>query len=128
MSAVHFDRDGRARCGRPNVTLSADREQVTCATCRNIIDGTHGIGNRKSEALHGTLAAARRHYRRGERNLRYRCPSCWQAEQRASEDKWQDDDWREAYNARRREQYAAALAAGASPREAQRRKDQRRAA
>jgi hypothetical protein len=59
---------------------------------------------------HGTLAAARRHYRDGEKP----CRACKQAEQR---------DWAErgeTYNARARERYAQARAAGMSAREARR--------
>jgi hypothetical protein len=68
MSAVHFDRDGRARCGTPwQVGLTADREAVTCGMCLNLLTGTHGIGNRRADLKPcGTIAAYRRHHRRGE--------------------------------------------------------------
>jgi hypothetical protein len=128
MSAVHFDRGGRARCGnRAARQFTADRGQVTCRYCANLLDGTHHVGVYHWDVEPcGTAAAYRRHLRR--EGTPVRCEPCLAAERRESEDKRQDDDRREAYNERRREQYAAALAAGMSPREAQRRKDQRRAA
>lgn len=81
---VHLDRDGRARCGnRAASQFTADREQVTCGTCLNIIDGTHGIGNRQPDEPCGTAAAYRRHRRRGERA----CPWCLAAERRRNADR-----------------------------------------
>jgi hypothetical protein len=128
MSAVHFDRDGRARCGnRAARQFTDDREQVTCRYCANLLDGTHHVGVHHWDVEPcGTTAAYRRHLRR--EGAPVRCEPCLAAERRDSADNWQDDDWREAYNARRREQYAAARAAGMTAEQATRRKDQRRAA
>jgi hypothetical protein len=124
---VHLDRDGRTRCGQPSTLLAADGDEVTCKTCLNLLAGTHHVGVYDWEPKPcGTAAAYRRHLRR--EGAPVTCEPCLAAERREGEDKRADDDWREAYNERRREQYAAARAAGMIPREAERRKDQRRAA
>jgi hypothetical protein len=59
---------------------------------------------------HGTPAAYRRHYRRGEKP----CEACRQAESR----RHADNPQRAAYEAVRNERYRAAREAGLSPREA----------
>lgn len=127
MSAVHFDRDGRARCGQRNALLTAELDEVTCRACLNLLNGTHHVEVHWADPKPcGTEAAYRRHLRR--EGAPVRCEPCLQAERRRNEDNWQDDDWREAYNARRREQYAAARAAGMTAAQATRAKDQRRTA
>jgi hypothetical protein len=118
---VHLDRDGRARCGRrPGVQVTADQADVTCGFCLNLVNGTHAIGNRQPDEPCGTASAYRRHYRNGEKP----CRPCKQAESRRG----QDSPAKKAYNARRRERYSAARAAGLTAREANRRKSLRRAA
>jgi len=86
VSKVHFDYGGRARCGnRAARQFTADREQVTCRYCANLLDGTHHVGVYHCDVEpHGTPAAARRHYRNGDRNLRFTCPPCWHAEHHKS--------------------------------------------
>jgi hypothetical protein len=88
MSAVHFVRedagDLAARCGIRNWSaLTYMTENVTCLMCRNLIAGTHGLGNRRTDVKPcGTTAAYRRHVRHGEAP----CESCLQAERRKYED------------------------------------------
>jgi hypothetical protein len=102
---VHYDRDGRARCGRRNPVLTRTKRKVTCRTCRNILAGTHGIGNRQPDNdWCGTTARYRWHLRHEGKPVR--CESCLQAERRQT----QDNPAREAYNARRRQRRAAARA------------------
>ena len=80
---VHLDRDGRARCGRnAGIPVTVDETAVTCQFCLNIINGTHGTGNRQPDEPCGTPAAYRRHHRHGEKP----CRSCRQAEARRRED------------------------------------------
>jgi hypothetical protein len=119
MTAVHFDRDGRARCGtRGWLQLTTAEDDVECRTCLNLIAGVHGVGNRKADPEPcGTPAAYRRHLRNEGKPVR--CLSCLQAEARRN---------RDDINERRRGQYAAARAAGLSAREANLRRDLRRAA
>jgi len=64
MSAVHFDREGRARCGaRPrSLTLATGESGATCLTCLNILAGT---GNRWDVKACPSPAAYRRELRRG---------------------------------------------------------------
>jgi hypothetical protein len=79
VSAVHLDRDGRARCGSHGARqLTADETQVTCTRCLAIMNGTYGVGNRQPDQPCGTLAAYRRHYRNGSKP----CRSCLQARAR----------------------------------------------
>lgn len=87
---VHYDRGGRPRCGRAGqVALTGDPAAATCGRCRGMLDGTFGTGRRRPGVRpHGTLAAVRRHYRHGERNLRDACPPCWQAQSRANADNY----------------------------------------
>ena len=123
---AHLAQDGQSRCGNGTL-LAIDEADVTCTRCLKLADGTYAVGREWLDHKPcGTPAAYRRHLRR--EGAPVRCEPCLQAERRASEDKWQDDDWREAYCSRRREQYAAALAAGMDFRQATRAKDQRRAA
>jgi hypothetical protein len=118
---VHYDRDGRARCGRPHgVRLTPDETAVTCDFCLNLLAGVHAIGNRQPDSEHGTRARYRWHLR--HEGPPVRCESCLQAERRRS-DRARDRD-----NARRRERYAEARAAGLTSRQASQRKDLRRAA
>ena len=66
--AVHFNRDGRPRCGaRPRVPLLADGESgVTCGHCTAHLNGTYGIGNRWIDIQPcGTPAAYYRELRSG---------------------------------------------------------------
>lgn len=68
--AVHFNRDGRPRCGmRPASPLLADDESgVTCGHCTAFLNGTYGVGNRWYDPKPcGTTAACRRHQRHGEK-------------------------------------------------------------
>ena len=117
---VHLERNGRARCGQGS-WLSADVEAVTCATCRNITSGTHGHGNRQPDNdWCGTAARYRWHLRHEGKPVR--CQPCLQAE------RIRDDRARDAYNARRRQRYAEARAAGMTSRQANARKNLRRAA
>jgi len=83
-SAVHLDAGGRARCGQPRpFRLAASQEQVTCARCLAGLAPVSGTRWQWPDVKPcGTLAACRRHYRRGEKP----CESCRQAEQR----RWQD--------------------------------------
>jgi len=66
-SRVHFDRDGRPRCGTPwQVTLTADGGQVTCGACLSLLAGTHGAGIRWSDVRPcPSPAAYRRELRAG---------------------------------------------------------------
>jgi hypothetical protein len=115
---AHFDRDDRARCGTPGARLAAPGEDVTCLTCLNLMAGVHGTGNRKADPKGcGTPAAYRRHLRHNGKPVR--CERCLKAESTRG---------RDTLNERRRERYAVARAAGLSAREADRRKDLRRAA
>lgn len=124
---VHLERDGRARCGKQNVLLTAGQGEATCKACLNLLAGTHHVEVHWADPKPcGTEAAYRRHLRR--EGAPVRCEPCLKALRRKNDDQWSDDDWREAYNARRREQYAAARAAGMTVEQATRAKDQRRAA
>lgn len=116
---VHLDcDDGRARCGRPNPVLGTD---VTCRTCLNIAAGVHGHGNRQPDNdWCGTPARYRWHLRHEGKPVR--CQPCLRAE------RIRDDRARDEYNARRRERYAEARAAGMTARQANARKNLRRAA
>jgi hypothetical protein len=92
---VHSDRDGQPRCGQPRAReVTADRQQVTCATCVNLLNGTHGTQvNRPSSNQWsdldlkpcGTTAAYRRHLRRQGKPVR--CESCLQGERRRVADR-----------------------------------------
>ena len=106
VKATHYDTGGTPRCG--NLTpfsLSTDQEAVTCGLCIALLTGTRGGWRWADVAPHGTLTAARRHYRHGEKP----CDSCKQAMARRDRDR---------YNSARREAYAAARAAGLSARDA----------
>jgi hypothetical protein len=89
---VHFSQDGRPRCGLHWAReLSADREQVTCGICANLLNGTHGTQvNRPSGYLWldvrpcGTRAAYRRHLRRTGKPVT--CEKCLAAEARKGDD------------------------------------------
>jgi hypothetical protein len=86
---VHSDRDGRARCGQPRAReVSADREQVTCVMCLNLLDGAHGShhgGYQWADVKPcGTTAAYRRHLRR--QGTPVRCEACRQANRRECAD------------------------------------------
>lgn len=70
---------------RPLVTTR--RHLVTCEQCLKRMTGTWWP--RVDVAPHGTLAAARRHYRNGQMPLRWFCESCDQAVKRASKDRYQ---------------------------------------
>lgn len=88
MSALHYDRDGNGhapRCGTPGRTqVTSDRADVTCLTCLNLMAGVHGVGVRPFDLKPcGTVAAYRRHKRRGERV----CESCAQARDRDAADR-----------------------------------------
>ena len=93
MSAVHFDRDGRARCGNPQAReVTADRQQVTCGICLNLLNGTHGTQVNRPNGYQWldvkpccTPAAYRRHLRREGKPVR--CESCLQAERRKHDDR-----------------------------------------
>jgi hypothetical protein len=92
---VHYDADGHARCHRPGATiLTADRDAVTCSQCTAILAGTwgnypHQSGYQWADVKpHGTPAAARRHYRRGEKPLRRYCETCAQAQERDTADRY----------------------------------------
>jgi hypothetical protein len=118
MSALHFDRDGTARCGTPGARLTGDKADVTCQRCVAFLNGTYNIGIRWYDVKDcGTPAAYRRHLRRDGKPVR--CERCLKAE---------SSEGRDALNERRREQYAVARAAGLSAREANLRRDLRRAA
>ena len=119
---VHLDHDGLSRCGKTGLPLTADKTAVTCLTCLNISDGTHGHGNRQTDSFHGTAARYRWHLRHEGKPVT--CRRCLKAESRRAE----DSPGRQARNARRRERYAAARAAGLTARQASQRKDLRRAA
>jgi hypothetical protein len=115
---VHLDRDGRARCGQ-GAQLTASQEDVTCMKCADLIDGIHTLQVTRPSGYQwldvkacGTPAAYRRHLRLQGKPVR--CETCLQGERRRA----QDGPNREAFNARRRERYAAARAAGMSAREA----------
>ncbi|HEY1705923.1 MAG TPA: hypothetical protein VGG75_40080 [Trebonia sp.] len=83
---VHSDRDGRARCGHPRAReVTADHGAVTCQMCLNLLDGTHGAGNRRHDVKPcGTTAAYRRHLRHQGKPVR--CETCLQAERRKGAD------------------------------------------
>lgn len=89
---VHSGRDGRARCGHPQAReVTADRGQVTCATCAALLDGTHPLQFVQPSGYEwadvkpcGTAAAYRRHLRRQGKPVR--CESCLQAERRKYQD------------------------------------------
>jgi hypothetical protein len=122
MSAVHFDRDGNGlspRCGNRDWSqMTSDEAGVDCLTCLNLMAGVHGTGNRKADPEPcGTPAAYRRHLRHDGKPVR--CERCLKAESSRG---------RDDVNERRREQYAVNRAAGMSAREANRRRDLRRAA
>lgn len=77
---VHFGSDGQSRCSRGR-QLTTDRDAVTCQTCLNLLDGIHGVGNRRYDPEPcGTPAAYRRHLRHQGKPVR--CESCLQAERR----------------------------------------------
>jgi hypothetical protein len=80
--AVHLDTGGRPRCGHPRASrLTAEEAEVTCGACLHRMRGGNTLGFRHPDwqlRPHGTAAAARRHYRRGERP----CESCRQYEAR----------------------------------------------
>jgi hypothetical protein len=78
VTAVHLDRDGRARCGNCRATRLGEARVVDCLMCLSIMNGTHALGNRQPDEPCGTVAAYRRHYRHGEKP----CRSCRQAEAR----------------------------------------------
>lgn len=116
-SKVHFDRDGRPRCGNTKpFALTADREAVTCVFCLNLLAGTSHVGVYHADTRpHGTTAAYRRHQRHGQEP----CEACKQAKAR-----WREDSgYGQRDNERRRAQYAAARAAGATAAEANRYRD-----
>jgi len=89
--AVHLDTGGRPRCGHPNaVYLSTGETEVTCLSCLLKLRGGNTLGLRHPDwqlRPHGTSAAARRHYRRGEKPLRRYCETCAQYEERRQEDR-----------------------------------------
>jgi len=120
VSKVHFDYGGRARCGnRAARQFTADREQVTCHYCANLLDGTHHVGVYHCDVEPcGTPAAYRRHLR--HEGAPVRCETCLQAERRRSADG--------AQRAARRDRYREAREAGATVAEASRKQDLRRAA
>jgi hypothetical protein len=93
---VHLERDGRARCGnRAARQFTADREQVTCRYCANLLDGTHHVGVYHWDVEPcGTAAAYRRHLRR--EGTPVRCEPCLAAERREGEDKRRRKDQRRA--------------------------------
>ena len=67
MSAVHFDHDGRPRCGH-GTRLAGSESGVTCLPCLALLDGTYHIGTRWYDPKPcGTSAAYRRHKRHSER-------------------------------------------------------------
>lgn len=87
MSAIHFDRGGKPRCGTPwSTALTGDPAAVTCLKCAGIHAGTWATGWSRTGRVwadhkpHGTPAAARRHYRRGE-------PLCASCDQRVKRDR-----------------------------------------
>jgi hypothetical protein len=86
MSAVHLEQDGRPRCGTPwPVAVTADENEATCTFCLNLARGTHHVGTSRLDLKPcGTLAAYRRHHRRGERV----CESCRQAHNRDKADRY----------------------------------------
>lgn len=99
--AVHFDRDGTARCGNPRAKhLTAVGEDVTCRSCAGILAGTFGgpggTGGRPWYDVKpcGTPAAYRRHLRREGKPVR--CLTCLRAEARRNEDRRQKRDLRRA--------------------------------
>jgi hypothetical protein len=106
--AVHFNRDGRPRCGaRPKVPLLADGESgVTCGHCTAHLNGTYGIGSCWYDPKPcGTPAAYRRHKRHGERIDE----SCRQAEaRRSADDKARRNAARRARRQRRNQKGLAA--------------------
>ena len=83
---VHYDRDGRARCGRPQgVPVTASNAEVTCLFCLNLLNGTHGVGNRQPDNdWCGTPARYRWHLRHQGKPVR--CEPCLQAERRRLQD------------------------------------------
>ena len=99
---VHADQDGRARCGHFKAReVSADREQVTCATCLSLLDGTHPLQVIRPSGYQwadvkpcGTTAGYRRHLRRQGKPVR--CESCLQAERRRFTDAGRKRDLRRA--------------------------------
>ena len=79
-ATVHLAAGGRPRCGHPGARSLTDSEAaVTCGGCLARMRGGNNLGLRHPDwqlRPHGTAAAARRHYRRGERL----CESCRQYE------------------------------------------------
>ena len=79
-SALHLDTGSGPRCGHPRAAyLTAEENAVTCGACLQRLAGGNTLGLRHPDwqlRPHGTAAAARRHYRRGERL----CESCRQYE------------------------------------------------
>lgn len=85
--SIHYDRDGRARCGHPRAAdVTTDTAAVTCQTCAALLAGTWSLARARWEWAdrkpHGTTAAYRRHFRLGEKP----CEPCRQAEARRHAD------------------------------------------
>ena len=80
--AIHLDTGAGPRCGhRRPFGLTHIPEAVTCGPCLMLMAGGFTLGLRHEEwqlAPHGTLAAYRRHYRRGTKP----CEPCAQAKSR----------------------------------------------
>jgi hypothetical protein len=89
---IHFSQDGRPRCGLLWArALTADREQVTCGICANLLNGTHGTQVNRPSGYQwldvrpcGTPAAYRRHLRREGKPVK--CRRCLDAEARRTAD------------------------------------------
>lgn len=83
MSAVHLDRDGRARCGTPGARLVGAAPEVTCNRCLDMMAGVYTVGHTWPDLRPcGTTAAYRRHQRHGEKP----CAACKQAVARRRQD------------------------------------------
>jgi hypothetical protein len=85
--AIHLDTGSGPRCGhRRPFGLTSTAEAVTCSPCLMLMAGGFTLGLRHEEwqlAPHGTLAAYRRHYRRGTPV----CEACRQAKARYNADR-----------------------------------------
>jgi len=85
---VHLDQGGRARCGNPGASLTGPEEEVTCARCIAIMNGTYGVGHHQTDSPHGSAARYRWHLRHQGKPVR--CESCLQAERRRNQDRRDD--------------------------------------
>jgi hypothetical protein len=85
--AIHLDTGTGPRCGhRYPFGLTHTPEAVTCSCCLAIMAGGPTLGVRHPDwqlTPHGTLAAYRRHYRRGTQP----CEACKQAKSRYNADR-----------------------------------------